>query len=355
MDKYGIDSHKLHYHVARVNDWLQGEIIAPIYMEVSPSGACNHRCVFCALDFMKYQPVFLDTEILKRRLTEMARLGLKALMFAGEGEPLLHPDICSISQHCVKNDLDIAFTSNGVLFTKDVAEQLLPISSWIKISCNAGTQQTYSQLHRCKEEDFNRVFHNLEAAVQLRSQNRHQCTIGLQTLLLPENSHEVIELALRCKEVGLDYLVVKPYSQHPESKTQRYAGIEYKAMEHLAASLEAVATESFAVIFRKETMENWDRGAHNYQKCLALPFWSYLDAKGNVHGCSMHMNNENFLYGNIYSSTFEEIWVGKKRQQSLQWVNDNLDPQTCRVNCRMDKINNYLWKLVHPPAHKNFI
>ena len=70
MDKYKIDSHKLMYHVPRVNDWLKGETVYPIYMEVSPSGACNHRCLYCGLDFMGYKPNYLNTEILKERKKE---------------------------------------------------------------------------------------------------------------------------------------------------------------------------------------------------------------------------------------------------------------------------------------------
>ena len=54
-DTYGIDSHKLHYHPDRVARWMEGANTYPIYMEISPSGTCNHRCVFCALDFMEYQ------------------------------------------------------------------------------------------------------------------------------------------------------------------------------------------------------------------------------------------------------------------------------------------------------------
>ncbi|MBE9532248.1 MAG: radical SAM protein, partial [Proteobacteria bacterium] len=36
MDKYKIDSHKLIYHVERTNEWLSGEDIYPIYVEMSP-------------------------------------------------------------------------------------------------------------------------------------------------------------------------------------------------------------------------------------------------------------------------------------------------------------------------------
>ena len=54
-DGLRIDHHKLLFHVDRVSDWLKGERIYPIYMEISPAGSCNHRCIFCGLDFMGYQ------------------------------------------------------------------------------------------------------------------------------------------------------------------------------------------------------------------------------------------------------------------------------------------------------------
>jgi len=36
MDKYRIDSHKLMYHINRVNDWLKGKLIYP--ERIFPSG-----------------------------------------------------------------------------------------------------------------------------------------------------------------------------------------------------------------------------------------------------------------------------------------------------------------------------
>lgn len=355
MDKYGIDSHKLHFHVERVHDWLKGKDIAPIYMEISPSGACNHRCVFCALDFMAYRPAYLETKVLEQCLTELAKFGLKSIMFAGEGEPLLHRDIEKIAQHAYRQGLDIAFTTNGVLLNEKKAAQLLPVCSWIKVSCNGGTPETYTALHRSRKDDFDTVFKNLERAVELKHRYVSSCILGLQMLLLPENRHEAVDLAKRCRDIGLDYLVIKPYSQHPQSKTKVYENISY---EHIGLNKEdilSLATSSFSVIYREESMNVWDAGNHRYSRCLALPFWSYLDAQGNIYGCSMHLNDDRFLYGNIYQQKFAEIWFGEKRRESLAWVAAHVDPQHCRVNCRMDKINDYLWSLTHPPEHVNFV
>ena len=157
MDKYRIDSHKLIYHIPRVNSWLKGENIYPIYAEISPSGTCNHRCTYCALDFMEYRPRFLDKELLKDRISEMASLGLRSIMYAGEGEPLLHRDIGEIINHTKKVGIDVAITTNGVFLKKDLIEGTLENITWIKASINGATKETYAKIHKTNPDNFDRV------------------------------------------------------------------------------------------------------------------------------------------------------------------------------------------------------
>ena len=102
-------------------------------------------------------------------------------------------------------------------------------------------------------------------------------------------------------------------------------------------------------------MKKWDEGVRTYNNCHALPFWSYIDAGGNVWGCSVYLNDDRFLYGNIYENSFQEIWEGDKRKESLKFVHQELDTCQCRVNCRMDEVNRYLWELKNPQSHVNFI
>jgi MoaA/NifB/PqqE/SkfB family radical SAM enzyme len=355
MDKYRIDSHKLMFHVDRVSDWLKGKNIYPIYMEVSPAGSCNHRCTYCGLDFMKYQPRFLKTDILKERISELAQLGLKSIMYAGEGEPFLHRDIGDIICHTKQCGIDVAVTTNGTLFKPELADQILGATEWIKVSINGAAKETYTKIHQCREEDYECLMKNLEHAVKVRREKKHRCILGLQLLLLPDNAHEVVPLAKLAKEMGLDYLVVKPYSQHPQSQTQRYSGIKYGDYEYLEDDLRPLNSETFSVVFRIRTMKKWDQADKNYQCCLALPFWSYIDAAGNVWGCSIYLGDDRFFYGNIYEKSFKDIWEGPKRKESLEWMKGHLDVSDCRVNCRMDEINRYLWDLKHLPEHVNFI
>ena len=355
MDKFKIDSHKLLYHVARVNDWLNGKNIYPVYMEVSPIGACNHRCVYCALVFMQYQPRYLDTNLFKTRLHEMGSLGVKSIMYAGEGEPFLHKNIIEIVNCTKESGIDAAITTNAALFSKKIADNILQNVTWIKVSINAATPKTYSKIHRTREEDFNKVISNMSYAARLRRDKKYNCTLGMQIILLPDNYKEVESLAKKAKAIGMDYLVVKPYSQHPLSKTIKYKNIKYNDYAGLSEKLKKFSDGKFNVIFRLHTMKKWDEGKRTYKHCPALPFWAYIDAGGNVWACSIYLTKDKFCLGNIYKNTFKQIWESEKHKNLLRFANEKLDSGKCRVNCRMDEVNRYLWELKNPPAHVNFI
>lgn len=354
-DEFRIDSHKLIFHPRRVSQWLASELIYPVYMEVSPSGACNHRCTFCALDYAGYRPRFISTDIFIGRLAELGRLGIKSIMYGGEGEPLLHKDIAEIIKCTKSSGIDAAITTNGTLLTGELFRQIAESVSWIKVSIDAGTPETYAKLHGTKADDFNRVMDNLSTVVNIVRATGSACTLGAQLILLPENVNEVEILARRVKDIGLKYLVVKPYSHNNKSITSTYKNLDYSPFLYLEERLDCFNDDDFRVIFRSNAMNKSFVREKTYDKCLALPFWSYIDSGGNVRGCGAYLGDDRFLYGNVYESSFQDIWMGQPRMKSLEMVACILDPSDCRVNCRMDEINRFLWKIKNPPAHINFV
>jgi len=127
----------------------------------------------------------------------------------------------------------------------------------------------------------------------------------------------------------VDYLVLKPYSQHKSSITTQYAG--YKPI--------SLPTGKGTVI-REEAIKT---EAHSYEKCNATPnFWAYLMADGSVYSCSAYLLDQRFNLGNINDSSFRDIWEGSQREANWRFVRNELDIRDCRVNCRMDKANKYL-------------
>lgn len=340
MDKLRLDGHKLEFHPRRVaqwleagDDWERAKKVYPLYVEVSPAGACNHRCTFCAVDYLGYKTVMLDPAIWAERIAEMSCLGVKSVMFAGEGEPLLHKQINEMVSDTAVVGVDVAFTTNGVLLDKLELERV----SWVKVSLNAGKRETYAKVHRTKEKDWDRVWENLRGAVKRKG----KCTIGVQMVCLPENAGEEAELQARCEDVGVDYCVLKPYSQHKFSITKQYEG--YKPIN---------LPTGRKVVVREEAIKT---EGHHYEKCSATPFyWAYVMASGDVYSCSAYLLDERFRLGNVGVDSFRKIWEGERRKANWLLVKNTLDIKECRVNCRMDKANRFLWGFEHQP-HINFV
>lgn len=347
-----IDSHKLIYHPQRVADWLEGKDIFPIYVEVGLAASCMHRCIYCAFDYLKYRGPLIGETFLKIVLEQAAEMGLKSVMFAGEGEPLMHPGIVEIISYSKMHNLDVALTTNGVLFNEKVALNALPFLSWVRFSLDAPSVDTYRRIHRCHPSHFERVIHNITRAVELKRKLRCECTIGVQALLLPQNRDQMVALADLARDLGADYLTVKPFSKHPSSLCD--CNIDYSHELQLEEQLRQCSTDNFSVIFRAHTMLKLSEERH-YKECLGLPFVTYIDASGDIYACSAFLGNKDFVYGNIYNENFPAIWEGEQRQRVLKRVAE-MGVKGCREVCRLDEINRYLWALKYQTVpHQNFI
>ncbi|MBF0323359.1 MAG: radical SAM protein, partial [Magnetococcales bacterium] len=309
------------------------------------------------VDYVGYAPNRLELEVMRQRLPEMGRLGVKSVMYGGEGEPLLHKEIGTLIRLTHAAGIDVALTTNASVMPADFLEQALPHLAWMKVSINAGTPATYARIHRTRERDFQQVVDHLTAAVAHKRSTGLTCTMGAQSLLLPENAGEMVQLARLCRdEVGLDYLVIKPYSQHMFSQTRQYSQLDYQELLALDEQLHGLDSDRFQVIFRAATMRKYTE-TDRYDRCLATPFlWAYIMADGTVSGCSAFLLDKRFEYGNINDNTFQEIWEGERRHQGFEFVRHQLDIGECRRNCRMDAINRYLFQITSGGvAHVNFI
>ena len=371
FDKFAIDSHKAAFHPYHISvidkfnstncnddDIKAFKELLPIYVEISPFGACNHRCSFCAVDYIGYKTIKLNTDLLKQSLKSMGFGGVKSVMFAGEGEPLLHPDIAEIVNYAKKCSIDSSFTTNGVRLTKDFLDKCGQNISWVKVSFNAGTSSIYSKVHNTKERDFETVVDNMIYAVEWRKKTGASLAFGFQALLLPENASSMEDLIKLAKSIGLDYVVIKPYSQHKFSDTHTYENIDYTEYLHLGEELKKYNDENFSVIFRANTINSWiSQNKDRYCKCLSTPsMWGYIMADGSVYSCSAYLLDERFKLGNINLDTFKDIWCSEKKLKHAKFIQNELDINECRVNCRMNQVNNYLDKVVNKKQeHINFI
>lgn len=346
-----VDNHKLIYHPERVAEWLKTGDCFPVYVEIGLTNRCNHRCVFCALDWFEKKYVDIDTEVIKKALRDMAASGVKSVMFAGEGEPLMHRDITEIVPYARKVGLDVAITTNGVLFDEKKLDIILPCLSWARFSVDAGTSSTHKMIHQGGSKDFEKIIDNLRYAVALKKEKNLKVVIGVQFLLIPDNYDDLIPFITTFKEIGVDNVQIKPYSQHPLSKN-RFC-IEYGKYQGIEEDIKKFSSPKFQAIFRSRTAERLMQ-KRDYEECYGMPFFTLIESDGSVIPCMMFYQNPDFSYGNLNEKSFSEIWNGDKRKAVLEKLTKNAI-EHCRDGCRLDAINRYLSQLKNPHAHVNFI
>lgn len=352
-DQIRMDTHKLMFHPDRVAEWMGGKNIYPIELEVGLTNACNHRCIFCALDYTGYKPDMIDTKMLLDNLGEISIRGVKSIVYAGEGEPFLHKDAPYIINKTQEFGIDVATSTNGVLFTSDVAKECLKSLTWMRFSTAAIEEDVYNKIQCGRQGDLQKVLSNMEETVRIKRDQGLKTTIGVQMLLLPENKNQVMKMGKELRQIGVDYFTVKPFSQNPQS--QHILQVDYdQEMMDIEKQVKKLQNDDFKVYFRMHAMEML-KCKREYKQCLALPFMVYIDAKGSLWPCIVFMGKEDYSYGNLNEETFVEIWEGEKRQKLIdKYMKMDLE-KNCREICRLDEMNKYLDELKHPGEHVNFI
>lgn len=354
MKKYNFDGHKLIYHLDRVNEYQNRGDCYPLYMEISPVGSCNHRCVFCAYDYLGYPNRKLETARVFTLLDELASCGLRSLLFAGEGEPLLHPEIGPIIRHAKTNGIDVGLFTNGQLLKEELAAEILPHLTFMRLSFNGGDRENYAAIHQVRPEVFDTVTRNIAAATRIKREQQLAADVGAQYVLIPENRAFLLSAVTTLKECGVDYLAIKPFMQRESQAYQLQEQYTLNAVDQLFAQAESHASASFAVMARKETFE--DYGQRNYARCLGTPFIAVLNSAGIISSCLPYWERQEFAFGSIYEKSFSEIWNSSERRSIKAHLEQTLDAHACPPNCRPHAINEFLWDLKNPLVkHLNFI
>lgn len=358
IQNINLDGHKLYWHLDRVKDWQKDRLISPIYLEISPTSTCNHRCVFCGIDFVRNKGTSLDATVLIDTFPEMADAGVKSIMYAGEGEPLLHPQIASMIAGAKSSGIDVALVTNGSVGDDQLWEDILPNLTWVRFSIDSATAQTHASIHQVSLNEFDRVIATVKRAVAAKKRLDLKVTIGVQFLVMERNVADILPAIELYSSLNVDYLSLKPYSLHPQMllKTDEVYTPE------LVANIDRVVKQisenkpEMKVIFRKDAMTSYMNNDMSYNHCYALPFWGYIDSSGDFYTCSVYLNDERFCVGNVGVDSITEILFGERRRKSIEYAEKELNVHgECRLNCRMARVNEFLEFLENKPQHVNFI
>ena len=181
---------------------------------------CNLKCVMCeehsehsllqVTRKQSGQPARrMNIELIRRVLEDSKNTGLREIIPSTMGEPLLYHGFEQILDLCREHRIKLNLTTNGTfprLGVRVWAEQLVSVTSDVKISWNGATQATHEAIMVGSQWD--KALANVRTFIEVRDAHAqaggNRCRVTFQLTFLDSNVDELPDVIRLAAELGVD-------------------------------------------------------------------------------------------------------------------------------------------------------
>lgn len=343
---------------------------APKQVQVILADLCNHSCLFCSyrLDGYTSNQLFtanaqlasfghnnpkrmMDTKRAISLLHEIKKAGALGVQFTGGGEPTVHPHHEDLFSLCLELGLKASLVSNGDRWSDMLIEEILPQFSWVRVSIDAGTQQTYSKIRRVSSRHWDRVWKNVvHLAIQI--QKVHSTTaLGLGYVVTPDSFEEIVEFTKLAKCSGAHNVRFSAMFSNDDDKP--FLKIYDRVKQLLAEAKETYASETFQIYDNFGTrVHDLQQHSPDYKFCGYQWFTTYIGADLNPYRCCVYSYNNRgrIANANLKNTKFDDFWHSEERKKDFLEF-DATGCERCQFNNKNRAIN---YMLQDDPEHKEF-
>ena len=318
-----LDSHKLPYHYDRVIAWENGEQIPPVSVDMALTRACGAMCSFCyAMVQEPNERISIKTKDALNLLDDFAELGVKAVSLVSDGESTLSKAYVPFIQHASKLGINVGNATNGWEFKKEKVDQILPHMTWIRFTVAAGTPEGYAKIMFKGPENtevFDNAMKNISYAVELKKKMNLNVTLGIQMVLTPEMSSEIIPFAKLAINLGVDYGVIK----HCSDDEFGTLGIDYRKYEQmypLIREAESMSNQNTKIIAKWSKIK--DEGVSSYSNLYGPQFLLQLSGTGLVAPAGQFFNARysKLHIGNFTEERFIDIFKSDRYRRIMKYI-----------------------------------
>ncbi len=318
-----LDSHKLSYHMDRVQAWEAGERIAPVSVDMSLTRACGAMCSFCYAMMQESQArSSIKTSHALNLLDDFAAVGIRSVSLVSDGESTLSKAYVPFIQHAAELGIDVGNATNGWEWEAEKIEQVLPYLTWVRFTVAAGRPESYASIMYKGPEHtgvFDRAIENIKYAVALKKRNRLGVTLGIQMVLMPHLKDEIIPFAQLGLDLGVDYAVIK----HCSDDEQHTLGIDYSqyvGLHDLLVKAESMSNDQTKVIVKWDKIRDGDKPS--YKRFYGPQFLLQISGSGLVAPSGMFFNARysKLHIGNFTEERFLDIWKSERYWRAMNYL-----------------------------------
>ena len=346
----------------KVLSFLGGDNPAPILVEVDPSNACNHGCFFCISSYIHlpeskgletYDKSVMPEEMLMKLCKSFVSMGVDAINWTGGGEPTINRHFKKAIEYVGSNsDIKMGIFTNGTLLDKfDLFEAMVDNMTWVRISVDAGTEETYNSVRRAKSnQNWQKMHSNLQKLIDTNKRKGNKIDIGVGFVITPDTYHEIVDFAKEFAKYDLTYCQYKPeiVNRERENGKQREIHFWKNKVDPLLQEAKEILGDKFQINdYKLDDLENDPYFfGRTYKKCLGSQLQPCIGADGHVYVCTNHRGYKQYSYGSLYEKSFEEIWQDIATRKSIMNQIENVECFTnCTQLCKPHESNKAVWDL----------
>jgi len=320
-------------------------LTGPFFVTVDATSRCNLRCVGCPFhsldsrDPKEHRPVRdLDPVLFGRLCDDVTDMNTELIVFSGEGEPLLHPQLFELLRLAKSAVPEVLLLTNGTLLTPKTAEALIESRvDRIRVSLWAGSKAEYEANYPGTDgRYFDRVvdgLRNLSAAKQRLGKTHPR--VSVHNVLNRNNYRGLRAFADLVIDSGADAMSFMPMRPVP-GKPSSLALSKAEAPSLRASLLEIQPLVRSAGLGENidETLLYLDVGANVCREVPCYIGWMHARVKldGKVRPCSQSDHEA----GDLNEKSFREIWndtaLRRFRQQTLAFDEEFRNGEFCDCN-----------------------
>jgi len=333
---------KMLLHFEKLHEYLSTGDTTPIFMEIGLTDRCNENCYWCITESGRDNKNGAEIKLqpLLKFFVDFETMGGKALTFCGQGEPTKYPYFIEATSGANEAGLQLGLMTNGV-FPKKLIPYIGNCFEWTRFSLDTLDAAKYKEW---KELDgVATVLRNVKALGEYPVKIGINCNIGpnitrqmiLDLIAYLEDTPEAAYLQFR---PILPRFYKKEEGQLNEAAWKLLD--EYRDHPRINLSDDKRAELASGDVFQ-------------FRSCEGHFFEPIITALGEVKVCTYHPWDKKLTFGNIYNSSFKEIWESQQRQEAIKYVRGLNYRQKCQQCCKLAEPNKLIDFLKHPEETKD--
>ena len=197
------------YHVSKAKK-KSVSLGFPISMAIEPTTSCNLRCPECPSGLRQFtRPIGMLEPAFFKSTIDAVYQELIYLTFYFQGEPYLNPNFLEMVKYASEKGIYTSTSTNAHYLNEEQSAKTVESKlDRLIISIDGTTQETYEQyrIGGSLQKVIDGTKHIIAAKKRLKSKTPH---IVFQFLVVKPNEHQLNDVQLLAKKLGVDEVVFK--------------------------------------------------------------------------------------------------------------------------------------------------